>query len=742
LVEHALALYYINFYQKIKSLNKFNNKPIETILIDGDELAKNYKLISKNIPPDAIDKVEMIDKYEVNPLLRGLTGNRKQAMNLTLKNPNHVSAFGNLKIGAGIESKQNLTGDLFALNKASKTMILGNNNNIGVSPYEEITFDQKNTQSKDYEFDNTLIPMQIEENSLFAKPLFNAVPNSLFNNSNMATVNNSLKINSTLSAKIFSDVYLDKIRQFQKYNFLNLIYPTLSYKTTSEKQFLPSNVNLYGQVKYLTKKTQLLITGVYSNKKYEEIDSINSTLNYLSDLLSRYKRSGIGTYFTYRIDSSKVFEFSVQYVYDTKKQKYDLNQNSFRTIDSLYQTDQQFQGTNTGIRYLKSEARFLFRKKRTSPGELRLTNTLFNADLNSYLQLHTNSNFVLDPINYQNRNQSKSNKLQLFYSKELAVRKFSFGIGGGVALYANTFFLQKTTTQRATFFLPVFNVNCKYRINNKNDINLGIDNNSTNPGSVNINQNSILTSFRSFTSRIPWYRNVPYLQSNLTYIFRDINNGESLIFSWLYLRQFSSEVSNIRYFKDFDYYTTRYSSNNQDQNTLFLKYDKYASRIKSSFSIKQSFTWFTRPIEVNSLIVSNRNFVYSLNASFKPYFNSVFNITGGVSLMYNQDISSRKSTYQVGPYINATAILSNKFSIGTNSSHFSDNFAIQKNNYWFISSSIWYTIRQSRLDMKLTINNILNTNATFSGSRNDVYSQFGQQKMLPRFGLIEFLYKL
>jgi len=299
----------------------YNNKPIETILIEGDELAKNYKLISKNIPPDAIDKVEMIDKYEVNPLLKGLTRSRKQAMNLTLKNPNHVSTFGNLKIGTGIKSKQNFTGDLFAINKATKTMVLGNKNNIGVSPYDEITFDQKNIQSKDYEFDNTLIPVQIVENSLFAKPLFNTVSNNLFNHSQMGTINSSVRVNSTLSAKLFSDVYSDNIYQFQEYNFQNLIFPSLSYKTVTEKRFLPNNVNVYGQIKYLTKKTQLLITGAYSNKKYEEIDSITSTLNYLSNLYSRYKRIGTGGYFTYRIDSSNVFELSIQYLDDIKNQK-------------------------------------------------------------------------------------------------------------------------------------------------------------------------------------------------------------------------------------------------------------------------------------------------------------------------------------------------------------------------------------------------------------------------------------
>ena len=55
-----------------------------------------------------IDKVEMIDKYNSNPLLKNLSNTTNQAMNLRLKNPKKLKAFGNIKTGAGLKDKYNL----------------------------------------------------------------------------------------------------------------------------------------------------------------------------------------------------------------------------------------------------------------------------------------------------------------------------------------------------------------------------------------------------------------------------------------------------------------------------------------------------------------------------------------------------------------------------------------------------------------------------------------------------------
>ena len=63
-----------------------------------------------------VDKVEIIDKYNPNPVLKDLTNSQKQTMNLVLKNPKKLKKFGTLKLGVGVENKYNVSGSLFVLN--------------------------------------------------------------------------------------------------------------------------------------------------------------------------------------------------------------------------------------------------------------------------------------------------------------------------------------------------------------------------------------------------------------------------------------------------------------------------------------------------------------------------------------------------------------------------------------------------------------------------------------------------
>ncbi|RYD69522.1 MAG: hypothetical protein EOP55_23820, partial [Sphingobacteriales bacterium] len=171
---------------------KYNGKAIENILIEGDALTKNYKQISKNIGPDMLDKLEVVDNYNPNPLLKNITKSDGQVINLTLKNRNKLSRFGMAKAGAGIDNKYSLAGNMFALNKWLKSMSIVSLNNIGESPYGEISSsgDQEGPV-KEYEFDPSLLPNFVLEDRLFYKPMFSNAQNTLFNNSKLFVFNNN-----------------------------------------------------------------------------------------------------------------------------------------------------------------------------------------------------------------------------------------------------------------------------------------------------------------------------------------------------------------------------------------------------------------------------------------------------------------------------------------------------------------------------------------------------------------------
>ncbi len=63
----------------------YNGKEVEKILIEGDDLAaSNYRLVSKYLDASVIDKVQVLNNYEDNRLLKEVGKSGKVAINLTI----------------------------------------------------------------------------------------------------------------------------------------------------------------------------------------------------------------------------------------------------------------------------------------------------------------------------------------------------------------------------------------------------------------------------------------------------------------------------------------------------------------------------------------------------------------------------------------------------------------------------------------------------------------------------------
>jgi len=64
---------------------KFKNKYIKKILLDGDDVIKDdYQVLSKNLTPDMVDKIQAIEHYESNELLAGISKGNETVLNLVI----------------------------------------------------------------------------------------------------------------------------------------------------------------------------------------------------------------------------------------------------------------------------------------------------------------------------------------------------------------------------------------------------------------------------------------------------------------------------------------------------------------------------------------------------------------------------------------------------------------------------------------------------------------------------------
>lgn len=112
------------------------NQEIEKILVDGDDfLGKQYQLISKNLNVAVVDAVEVISKYQENPLLKGIVDSDKKALNLVIKEQYKRVWFGNISLGHDVAGADyyGLKFNLMKLGKTAKHYLIGNFNNNGMS---------------------------------------------------------------------------------------------------------------------------------------------------------------------------------------------------------------------------------------------------------------------------------------------------------------------------------------------------------------------------------------------------------------------------------------------------------------------------------------------------------------------------------------------------------------------------------------------------------------------------------
>jgi hypothetical protein len=718
---------------------RYNNKPIENIMIEGDELSKNYKLISKNITPDMVDKVEMIDKYNSNPVLKDLTNSQKQTMNLVLKNPKKLKKFGTVKLGAGVPNKINVTGSLFVLNNKIKTMSILNKNNIGQSPYGEYSVDQNFAQTAEYEFSPTILPNYITENSLFAQSFFGNNVNSLFNKSNLGVINSSIKLNKSMGIKLFTDAYSDKINQYQQVISKNNLFPALSYNENSTKRFLPVNFNNNAEFKWNTHKSQLLISGSYISKKYTEQSDVLSFINFNSLLNSTYKRLSAGLYYTHRVDSLKAFELSYQFIGDKKTQLFTSLQNQYRFLDTTYLTNYQAQQTCNAINSHTAEIKYLFKKKRTNQVSIKNTyfNSLYNANLNA--KDNNGNNFTVP--NYADTTSIINNDVVLSYNTGYIYKKLSIIADMGVLLnsYSGTSGTTAKKSNSQLYAIP--RLNLSYKINSEQRISANISWDVDNPVLSNRNVNPLLISYRTIKRNSSIAPPVQNLKYGVNYSYTNFNKATSFLVSYYHVTQSQSEIRNYTFTRDFDYFKLRYEDVPQKIDNIYFKFDRYFYPLKTAIGLKQSLVWFNNPTEVKGAITSNKFFTYNANLSIRPTIGDNINFNMGAEYKYNKDLSAVNSTFQLNPYVDILFTAGKKISLGGRCNYFYTNYDIKKRNYIFANLYSWYTIKPKKLDAKLSIFNLLDTNASLFGTVTTAITKSVTTQLLPRYALLEFVFK-
>ena len=739
--------------KKIPGLNiddngtiKVGNQEIEKVMIDGDDMfEKGYKLLTKNMPVNPIEKVELYQHYSNNKHLKGIENSDKVALNLTLKEDYKRQWFGNTTLGYGLfsENRYEVKGNLMNFGKKSKYYFLTNLNNIGYDATGDV-----NHLIRPYRFNepasigddqsaSTLLSIGMDKPNLKPKRVN-------FNNAEMLSLNSIFTLSPKVKLKTLGFLNTDE-NDFFRNSFQSFSIGTTSFENTEDFIGRKTQITGFGKIDLIydiSKNKTLEYTGKF-NKTNEKN---RSNLLFNNDLLNEKLKNNNQLFdqkivFTNKFKENKVFLLSGRYISEKTPQNYSINQFIFEDLFPENATNTK-QYSQNKMQFAGVEAHILDKKKNGDLLEIKLGNQLRIDDLDTHFELSNNDNSLAFPDDYQNRLTYTSN--DLYFSA-----KYRFKLGNYTLVTQSDFHQLFNQTenfglksnQNPLFIVP--KIGLDWEINKKNKLVTTYSYNTTNASVLDIYSGFVQTGFRSFSKGLDEFNQLNSSSAILNYTFG--NWGD---------RFFANTF--MMYSKSNDFYSTNsvivqnYSQSEKiilkDREFLSISttIDYYFKTIKSNLKINLGTTKTNFKNIVNN---SNLREIKNLNADYglelRSGFKGFFNYHLGSKWNYNQVKTTIENSFTNNmSFLDLSFIFNPKFNVQLQTErYFFGNLDRENNKYYFLDLETRYIVKENKLTFSLSGNNLFNTKTFRNYSINDISISKTEYRLQPRYVLLKMEYR-
>ncbi|MHA8065715.1 hypothetical protein V7S76_03430 [Aquirufa sp. ROCK2-A2] len=254
---------------------KYLGKKVEEVQLDGDDLfGFKYAVGTRNISADMIEKVEAIDHFFSNPLMKGFAESKTTALNLKLKK-GHLDLSKNITagIGGGENPSLDLALDLIAVSQKSKSYLNTSYNNVGLNASPFNFFSDQTIQLNDLFFEDFKPSAPKIINSLTSNSMFSDRRTTINNQKNL-NLNTLLRINSQWSIR--ANVFLLNDQLFSnELTKTNFAIPNdkimFNDEITSNKDISMRQVEVKLKFKDDVKRQLIVESSLFSNELYHPV---------------------------------------------------------------------------------------------------------------------------------------------------------------------------------------------------------------------------------------------------------------------------------------------------------------------------------------------------------------------------------------------------------------------------------------------------------------------------------------
>ena len=739
--------------KKIPGLNidangtiKVGNQEVEKVMIDGDDLfEKGYKILTKNMPVNPIDKVELYQNYSNNKHLKGIENSNKVALNLTLKEDAKRVWFGNNQTGYGLVSENRYENRINLMNfgKKNKYYFLSNLNNTGYEATGDINhlirpyiIDEPGSIGDD-QIANTLLGLGFDTPNLKQK-------RTNFNNAEMLSLNSIFTLSNRIKLKTLGFFKTDEVdflrKSKQQFSLGNSTFTNTENFTGRKTEFTG-----FGKidVTYDINKTKTFeFTGKYNkaNEKNRSSllfnnDLLNERLNTDNQLIDQK------AVYTNKFKDNTVFLFSGRYILEKTPQNYSSNQFIFSDLfPENANNTKQF--SENKMQFAGIEAHVLDKKNNGNLFEIKIGNQLRIDQLNTRFELLQNEYNLAYPNSYQNNLTYASNDLYLSTKHRFKFDKITLLAQTDTHQLFNQSKNSNITSNQNPFFI-IPKIGLDYKINDKNKILTSYSYNTTNAGVLDVFSGFIQTGFRSFSKGLEDFNQLNSSSAILNYTYG----------SWgdkFFANTFILYSKNNSYFSTNSIIAQNYSQTEKiiikDRENLSISssIDRYFKPIKSNLKINFGGTKTNfKNIVNNSNLREVKNFNAEYGFELRSGFRASFNYHIGSKWNFNQVKTNIKNNFTNNmSFLDVSFMINEKFNFQVQTErYFFGNLKNANNTYYFIDLEARYVIKDNKLTFFLSGNNLNDTEKFINYSISDINISQTEYRLMPRYVLLKMEYR-
>jgi hypothetical protein len=736
-------------------------KKVSKLMVEGkDFFDGDTKLGVKNIPADAIDKVQVLRNYNENSILKGVENNQDNvAMNIKLKDGKKNFWFGDITAGGGGSDKKMdryiVNPKVFYYSPKYSINVITNFNNIGELPltiqdYFKMTGGFKKLMAKGGSSFN------VSSNDLGISMLRNnrakdidtkfGAANFSFNPSKTWTLSGfgifsgsktSLETESQTTRILDNSQTNSNEEARQKSNF-GLFKLSSSYKPNSNFQF---DYDLLGR---LSKQDEF--NSLDRRFLFEEGTNNETIFTSKKQRPTTFNQS-LGLYYT--LNDKNVFAFEVQHLYQDEDPFYNANIQTKPFVNVLgynpqTQTSRTILNQNRFVKTNKLDSKFDYYYMVTPKSNINITlgDTYSNQNFNSHIfQILDNSaqNDLNDPtVNNEVRYIFNDVFMGLHY--KILSGKFTFN--PGVSLHQYTMNNQQLGSGAKTNFAKVLpDFYALYQIKKAETLtyNFSLSNDFTDinrlaEGYVLSNYSNLFKGNRNLENATSQVHSLRYFKYNMF-------NFENIFANATYTRTINA-VKSIVNFVDANQISTVYNSNFADETfssmgsygRSFLKYYKA--------SLSASINWSKFYNNVQGQFKDTESFTQNYTIKASTSFRNMPNLEVGYTYTLNEYNHIKYTTDK--PFVTLDYYFLKSFAWVTEYEfyHYYNNNKTTDNEYDFLSSSLVYQKKDSKWEFKISATNLLNTKSLNDNSFNQYTISNSKYFVQPRYVLFSLKYNL